>query len=283
MARFGDRALRRAVGQAIHLYGMISDGDRIAVGLSGGTDSLTLLWSLHERRSRIPIDYFLAAIHIDLGFEGGIVPQVERFCLDAGIVLRVEHTDYGIRAHSEENRENPCFLCARLRRKRLFELSHEMGCQKLALGHHMDDIIETLLINMCYAGEMSTMVPIQPFFGGKLTVIRPLAHVAGDTIDRFARSQGFPVLTNPCPTAETSKRRHIRKLLEALYETNPKIRGNLFRAMSHVKPDYLLRPPCPDSPLLNTAGVALGDPSSAKRPASGSMDMVTTPSGTSKS
>lgn len=242
MSGFRDRALRRAMGQAIHRYGMISDGDRIAVGLSGGTDSLTLLWNLHERRSRVPIDYFLIALHIDLGFEDHVVPQVEKFCLDAGIVLRVEYTDYGIRAHSEENRENPCFLCARLRRKRLFELAHELGCQKLALGHNMDDIIETLFINMCYAGEISTMVPFQPFFGGKLAVIRPLAHVDGQSIDRFARAHRFPALNNPCPTAKTSKRQHVRKLLEGLYKTNPKIRGNLFRAMSHVKPDYLLKP-----------------------------------------
>ena len=157
MSRFRDKAVARAVGQAIHHYDMISHGDRIAVGLSGGKDSLTLLWVLQERLSRIPIHYSLVAIHIDLGFEGGPARLVEAYCEEMGYALRVEYTDYGIRGHSEENRENPCFLCSRLRRKRLFEVAHELGCNKLALGHNMDDIIETLFLNMCYSGEISTM------------------------------------------------------------------------------------------------------------------------------
>ncbi|MGD9022351.1 MAG: tRNA 2-thiocytidine biosynthesis TtcA family protein, partial [Deltaproteobacteria bacterium] len=154
---------------------MISDGDRIAIGLSGGKDSLTLMWTLHERLSRIPISYSFVAIYIDLGFERDPANAIRDYCKAMGYELHVEHTDYGRQAHSEKNRENPCFLCSRLRRKRLFELAYERGCKKLAFGHHKDDIIETLFLNMCYSGEISTMVPFQPFFDGKLTVIRPLA------------------------------------------------------------------------------------------------------------
>ncbi len=235
--------MRRAVGQAIHRYDMITHGDRIAVGLSGGKDSLVLMWVLHERLSRIPIHYSLIGIHIDLGFDGGPASLVEDYCKKMGYNLRVEHTDYGIRGHSEENRENPCFLCAHLRRKRLFELADEYECNKLALGHNMDDIIETLFLNMCYSGEISTMVPYQPFFQGKLTVIRPLAHVGEEAARRFAKAHEFPEFVDPCPTARTSKRSEVKKMLNRLYKTNRKIRGNIFRSMSHVKPDYLLKEP----------------------------------------
>jgi tRNA 2-thiocytidine biosynthesis protein TtcA len=240
MSTYRDKAVLRAVGRAIHHYEMISDGDRIAVGLSGGKDSLTLMWALHERLSRIPIHYSLLAIYIDLGFEGDPAHLVEDYCKKIGYRLQVEHTDYGRQGHSEKNRENPCFLCSRLRRKRLFELAHELGCNKLALGHHMDDIIETLFLNMCYSGEISTMVPCQPFFKGKLTVIRPLAFLDESTINRFAEDHGFLGFKNPCPTARVSKRHEMKEMLESLYQTNKKIKGNIFRAMSHVKLDYLL-------------------------------------------
>jgi tRNA 2-thiocytidine biosynthesis protein TtcA len=243
MSRFRDRAMRRAVGHAIHHYNMILDRDRIAVGVSGGKDSLTLLWSLRERLSRVPIYYSFVPIYIDLGFEDSPSHQMEAYFNKEGFPLQIEYTDYGVRAHSNENRENPCFLCSRLRRKRLFELCDELGCNKLALGHNKDDIIETLFLNMCYGGEISTMAPLQPFFGGQLTVIRPLAHVGEKTIGEFAKSHGFPRFSNPCPTAKGSKRSEIKEMLGRLYKTNKKIKGNIFRAMSHVKRDYLLKPP----------------------------------------
>lgn len=235
------KALNRAVGKAIHRYDMISDGDRIAVGVSGGKDSLTLLNVLKERQSRVPVNYGLKAIYIDPGFEGGFVNALEDYCRDTGIPLRVEYTDFGIKGHSPENLENPCFLCSRLRRKRLFELADEMGCQKLALGHHKDDIIETLFLNICYAGEISTMLPSQRFFNGKFTVIRPLAFADEDTIRRFADDNGFPKFVNPCPTADVSKRKEIKTLLQTLYAGNKKVKGNIFRAMSHIKTEYLLK------------------------------------------
>ena len=220
---------------------MISDGDRIAVGLSGGKDSLFLMWSLAERLARIPIRYELIAFHIDPGFEGSFSEPLAAYGYEKGYRLEVVHTDYGVVAHSEQNLENPCFLCSMLRRKRLFELATESNCNKLALGHNKDDIIETLFMNICYAGEISTMVPVQPFFDGEITVIRPLAFADGNDIRRFTREQGFPDFINPCPSATVSKRREIKTLLNQLYQQNRKIKGNIFRAMSHVKLDYLLR------------------------------------------
>jgi len=240
MSLFRDKAVSKAVGRAIYHYKMVSDGDKIAVGLSGGKDSLTLMWALQERLSRIPVHYSLFAVYVDLGFERDPVRPIASYCRDMGYRLQVEHTDFGMLAHGDENRENPCFLCSRLRRKRLFEVANALGCNKLALGHNMDDIIETLFLNMCYIGEISTMVPCQPFFGGKLTVIRPLAFLDGSTINRFAHDRAFPEFENPCPTAKTSKRREVKEMLNRLYATNKKIKGNIFRSMSHVKTEYLL-------------------------------------------
>jgi tRNA 2-thiocytidine biosynthesis protein TtcA len=220
---------------------MIADGDRIVVGLSGGKDSLALLWILNDRESRIPIHYELFPVYIDPGFEDGFSQPLADYCKQMGFRLRVEYTDYGITAHGPENRENPCFLCSRLRRKRLFEIAHELGCSKLALGHNKDDIIETLFLNICYSGEISTMVPAQSFFKGKFTVIRPLAFVEEDVIRRFAGQREFPAFDNPCPTAGVSKRQEIKSLLNRLYRTNKKIKGNIFRAMSRVNMEYLLK------------------------------------------
>jgi tRNA 2-thiocytidine biosynthesis protein TtcA len=235
------KALNGLVGKAIHRYDMIGDGDRIAVGLSGGKDSLTLLWALGERRNRIPVDYDLQPIYVDPGFAGGFGDDLEATCRDMGYPLIVDRTDHGLVAHGPENRENPCFLCARLRRKRLFEIAADQGCNKLALGHNKDDIIETLFLNICYAGEISTMVPRQEFFNGRFTVIRPLAMVDEKSICRFAAAQRLPRYTNPCPSAGNTKRSEIKTMLAELYRTNRKIKGNIYRAMSHVKTEYLLR------------------------------------------
>ena len=219
---------------------MISDGDRVLVGLSGGMDSLTLMWTLSERLQRVRVNYELFAVYLDPGFECGIGEQLKEYCKSAGYRFTLEHTDFGIKAHSDENRENPCFLCAWERRKRLFSIAENLGCSKVALGHNKDDIIETLFMNICYAGEISTMIPSQTLFNGKFTIIRPLAYVEKDTIRQFALEQRFPEFINPCPSATNSKRRYIRGLLEELYQSNNKIKGNIFRSLSHVKQDYLL-------------------------------------------
>ena len=234
------KALNRAMGKALHSYEMIADGDRIVVGVSGGADSLTLMWMLTERLKRVPINYDLFAVYIDPGYEGSFGEALEWYGQKVGYSIRAEYTDDGLVAHGPENRENPCFLCSRLRRKRLFEIADELGCTKLALGHNKDDIIETLFMNICYAGEISTMMPSQTFFQEKFTVIRPLAFADEQLIRKFARDQKFPEFINTCPSANTSKRKEMKTFLQQLYRTNKKVKGNIFRAMSHVKTDYLL-------------------------------------------
>lgn len=233
------KVIKKNVGKALHQYNMISHKDRILVGLSGGKDSFILTWILSERLKRIPINYELYSVHVDLGFDGGFSRSLAEYCSQIGIELRVEHTDYGVLAHSSKNRENPCFLCSRLRRKRLFEIADELGCNKVALGHNKDDIIETLFMNIFYAGEISSMLPSQSFFQGKFSLIRPLAFVDEDVIGRFAKEKAYPVFNNPCPTSKTSKRHEVKKMLKELYRNNKKVKGNIFRAMHHVKMDYL--------------------------------------------
>ncbi len=234
------KSINRDMGKSLHHYDMISHGDRILVGVSGGKDSLTLLWFLNDRLSRIPIKYTLFPVYIDPGFPDGFADQLCDFTRRIGFDLRVEKTEYGIQAHSTANLENPCFLCARLRRKKIFEIADELDCKKVAFGHHKDDIIETFFLNICYSGNISTMRPMQFFFNGKISIIRPLAFVDEDRIKRFAERKNFPDFINSCPYSEVSKRKEIKELLNQLYQSNKKIRGNIFRSLRNVNPDYLL-------------------------------------------
>jgi len=152
----------------------------------------------------------------------------------------MEKTDIGTLAHSDYNKKNPCFLCSRLRRKRIFEIAESEDCNKIAFAHHRDDIIETLLINMFYGREISTMMPSQRIFGGKLHIIRPLAYLKEELVKKYSKERQFPVLKNDCPTSLTSKRIYIKNLLKQLEQDNPEIRDNIYKAMSHVKTDYML-------------------------------------------
>jgi tRNA 2-thiocytidine biosynthesis protein TtcA len=219
---------------------MIADGDRILVGVSGGKDSLTLLWSLTERLTRIPIRYTLLPVYIDPGFPGGYETELRAFVSKMGLSLHTVKTDFGPRAHGPENRENPCFLCSRLRRKRFFEIADQNRCRKIALGHTRDDIIETFFINLFYGGKIETMAPAQSFFDGRFTLIRPLSYTDEDLVSRFTQKCAFPVFHNPCPSAGTSKRKEIKDLLAGLYQANRKVKGNIFRALHHGKSGPLL-------------------------------------------
>ncbi len=237
---YWEREIRSLMGKAIHRYGLIQDGDRIVVGVSGGKDSLTLLHLLNERRKRVPIHYELIPIHIDLGFHTGRAEILRDHFEAKGLPYHIEFTQIGRRANSPENRENPCFLCAWERRKRLFHLTQQFGCNKIALGHHKDDIIETFLLNLFYSAEISTMLPLQTLFKGKITLIRPLALIEEKSIERFAKELNLPFGVSGCPVSGKTKRKEIKELIEGLEKKNKKIKGNIFRALSNVKTDYLL-------------------------------------------
>jgi tRNA 2-thiocytidine biosynthesis protein TtcA len=233
------KEMKRLTGKAIHRYQMIRDGDHVLVAVSGGGDSLSLLWLLRDRMRRIPINYRITAVHVDPGFGGDATEKVENFLEGEGFDYRIIRTRIGPMAHSPENRENPCFLCSRLRRKVLFEVARDLGCRVLAFGHHKDDLIETFFLNVFYGASLSTMLPVQPFFEGTLTVIRPLYLVDEQIIHRFTRSMNWPEIRLGCPTAGTSRREDIKQMLARFYHSNRKIKGNIFHALHNVKPEYL--------------------------------------------
>lgn len=239
-----NRGLKKRIlhgtGKAIHDWEMISDEDRILVGVSGGKDSQTLLHLLSALQKKAPVRFDLVPVHIDPGFQGSFVGGLKTHVDENYDSLQVEYTDFGVKAHAAENRENPCFLCSRLRRNRLFEIAREMGCKKIALGHNKDDLIETLFLNIFYAGKIGTMKPKQSFFSGALDIIRPLAYVEKEDIVRFSRMEKLPEFVNNCPSAGLTKRSEVREMLEGLYRKNKNIKGNIFRAMGNVASEYLL-------------------------------------------
>lgn len=243
-ARFKKNILKKTthrVGKAIDDYGMILPGDKILVGVSGGVDSLSLLNVLEHFRQKAPLNFNLIPVYIDPGFPNGFASELLNYVTKHYGGMRVEYTDHGIYAHGPENTENPCFLCSRLRRKLLFTIADQEGCSKIALGHNKDDIIETLFINMCYSGRIATMKPLQTFFDGRMSIIRPLSYVVKEDIIKLSKVFNFPIFSNPCPSNGVTKRSSVKNVLHQLYRENKHIKGNLFRSMGNVKTDYLLK------------------------------------------
>jgi tRNA 2-thiocytidine biosynthesis protein TtcA len=233
--------LKKWLEKAVLDYSMIEEGDRILIGVSGGADSLALLDLLDSKMIFVP-DFSFIAVNIDMGFDPTYQAYdvLEKYFQDNHYPYVMEKTDIGLKSHSDFNRKNPCFLCSRLRRKRIFEIADEKGCNKIAFAHHRDDIIETLLINMFYGREISTMMPNQSIFGGKLHIIRPLAYLREELVKKYSRGRQFPAVKNDCPTSKTSKRVYVKNLLNELEWDNKEIRDNIYKAMGHVKLDYLL-------------------------------------------
>jgi tRNA 2-thiocytidine biosynthesis protein TtcA len=233
--------LKKWLEKAVLDYKMIEKGDRLLIGVSGGADSLALLDLLDSPMIYIP-EFSFIAVNIDMGFDATYkkYDRLEKYFQKNNYSYIMEKTEIGNLAHSDFNKKNPCFLCSRLRRKRIFEIADAEGCNKIAFAHHRDDIIETLLINMFYGREISTMVPNQSIFGGKLHIIRPLVYLKEELVKKYSKERRFPVLKNDCPTSKTSKRIYIKKLLDRLEKDNKEIRDNIYKSMSHVKPDYLV-------------------------------------------
>lgn len=234
--------IRKNMELAVNDYGMIREGDKILIGLSGGADSFALLKVLSGKKIFISNNISLLPVHIDLGFKNNDTDlnHLKAYLEAQGHEYIIEKSNIGTLAHSDFNRLNPCFLCSRLRRKRIFEIADANHCNKIAYGHHKDDIVETLLINMFYGREISTMKPNQELFGGKFHIIRPLAYVWEQMIKKYAAQQKFPLFDNDCPTSNTSKRKYIKNLLNRLQKDNKHIKENIFKSLKHVKTDYLL-------------------------------------------
>jgi tRNA 2-thiocytidine biosynthesis protein TtcA len=232
--------LKKWLEKAAVDYNMIKKGDRVLVGVSGGVDSFVLLDLLNTSMVFLP-RFSVLAVNIDLGFDEKYrgYTELENYLRKNGHEYIMEKTDIGPLAHSDYNKKNPCFLCSRMRRKRMFEIANENGCEKIALAHHKDDIIETLLINMFYGREISTMMPDQSVFGGKFHIIRPLAYIKETLVKKYAKEKNIPVIKEMCPTSKTSRRLYIKGLLDDMEKENKDVRENIFKSMSHVKMDYL--------------------------------------------
>jgi len=236
-----DKKTNRLIGRAMHTYNMLEDGDRVLIAVSGGVDSLVLTWLLAEWRKKAPISYELLAIHLDMGFGSNEAALVENELRCLPVEHRIEETDIDKQALLAEDGKSGCFHCARQRRNRLFELARLNNANKLAFGHHQEDIIETFFINLLYGGNLSTMVPRQDLFGGRLAIIRPLAFLEKKQIRQMGEEIGVHPVANPCPLAGHSKREELRNLLGSWYEKDPKVKANIFAALGNVKADYLLK------------------------------------------
>ena len=239
------RRLRKEFERAVLDYDMFRKGDRLLAAVSGGADSLTLLTLLCGPVVSIPDDLEVVAVYLDLGFGGkerSAWRRLEDHFQSLGCEYIMERTDIGPAAHRPEQRKNPCFLCARQRRKRLFEIAQQQGCRKVLLGHHRDDIIETFFLNVLFSREISTMVPRQEVFSGQFQILRPLAYLEESLIKKFAREHELPVVEEACPTSRTSHRRKVKRMLAGLERDDKDVRDNVFRALSNVKLDYLLTP-----------------------------------------
>jgi len=233
--------LNRLIGKAMHAYSMLTNGDRILVAVSGGVDSLVLAAILALWRNKAPIDYELVAVHLDMGFPDSnyklIAPQLAKIPLN----LEIEHTSFGSDVLALADKQNACFACSRNRRTRLFSIAREKNCNKLAFGHHKDDIIETFFLNVLYGGNISTMVPSQVLFSGNLTIIRPLAFLEKKQVRDLAVQFDLQPTVNPCPLEGETKRDTVRQLLEPLYQKDSHIKGNIFSALANVRTEYLLK------------------------------------------
>lgn len=235
--------IKNAVGRAISDYNLIKEGDRIAIGVSGGKDSYTLLHILNELRRRAPIKYEIMAFTIDSGYPGFRSDVIVKHLEEHDINYHLEKADhYDIIKEKRRPDSSYCSICARLKRGSLYTLAKKFGCNKLALGHHLDDFIETLLLNQFFVGSLKAMAPSMLADNGETTVIRPLVYVEEKEIIPFARENSFPVVCCCCPVCGTAdmQRKKMKQLLSDLQKSIPHIKRSMLRALANVHPRHLL-------------------------------------------
>lgn len=237
------KRIKNAVGRAVADHSLISDGDRIAVGVSGGKDSYTLLHILEAMRHRAPIKFEIVALTVDSGYPGFRTDIIEAHLEEHGFRHHTEKTDhYGIIQAKRRPGSSYCSICARLKRGALYELADKLGCNKLALGHHLDDFAETLLLNQFFVGSLKSMAASMLADNGQTTVIRPLVYVTEAEIIAYSGYREFPVVCCRCPVCGEAdqQRKRMKNLISTLERDIPHIRQSLLRSLSNVQPRHLL-------------------------------------------
>lgn len=222
------------VRRAVDDYGMINEGDRVAVGVSGGKDSMLLLAALRQLQSYYPKRFELGAITIELGFEGMDFTPVKRFCEERGIEYTCVKTDIKEVVFDVRQEDNPCSLCAKMRRGALNSTLRERGMNKLALGHHFDDAVETFMMSLLFEGRLSCFQPVTYLDRSGVTQIRPLIYAGEQRIANLAAALELPIVENPCPQDKTSKRYEIKQLLKSMCGEYPDMKTKVFGAMQRL-------------------------------------------------
>lgn len=216
--------------QAADQYNMIQNGDRILVAVSGGKDSILLVEILNEMRKFYPKKYEIEAVTISAGFSEADFSQIREFFKSRNIKYHFVKTE--IDKIFEKGLKNPCSLCSRLRRGALIEKAAELGCGKIALGHHRDDVNETFFMSLLYEGRINCFAPLTKYTDRGISIIRPLIYVPEALIKEYAKENKIPVFKNPCPADKSSKRAEIRRIIDSINKIQPGVRKRIFTAVS---------------------------------------------------
>ena len=241
-AQLVERELLHGVGRAVADFDLISEGDRILVAVSGGKDSYSLLTLLQALRQRAPVHFDLLAVHLDQGQPGHDPAPLADWLRTHGVDYRIVREDtYSIVVNMIPAGRTYCSMCARLRRGILYRLAHQLQCTKIALGHHRDDAVETLLLNLFFAGKLAAIPARLLSDDGASTVIRPLIYCAEETLTRFAENQRFPILPcHLCGSQPEAQRKQMKALLSRLEAEHPNLRQTMLAALGNVNLSHLL-------------------------------------------
>src|SRR5512134_320035 len=259
-SRLEDRISKKTT-KAIVDFKMIEDGDRIMVGLSGGKDSWALLQMLDQIRHRAPITFSLIAVNVDSGYKEFKHDLIARTCEERGWEYRIEHTDIGdVMDDILEASATPCSLCARLRRGVLYRIAKDVGATKIALGHHLDDFIETLLLNLFFAGALKAMPARLVSDNGAHVVVRPLVYVTEAEARAYAKEAGLPIVGCCCPACGDLglQRQRVKRLIAELEVEHPEVKNSMIRALGNVAGRHLLDRRLNPLPELREAVLADG-------------------------
>lgn len=221
------------VRQALDDYYMIHNGDRIAIGLSGGKDSLLLLYALAGLRKFYPEPFELMAVTVDLGFDGFELSHMKDLCEELHVPYHIIHTEIGKIIFEARKEKSPCALCAKMRKGALNQFILEQGFQKVAYAHHMDDVVETAFLSLLYEGRFSTFEPVTHLDGSDITVIRPMIYVPEADVLGFQHKYHMGSVANPCPADGNTKREYVKKLLRQLNHENPGVKKRIFHAIKN--------------------------------------------------